>query len=245
MQVLLDASQRTVNSGPLGAFVSRFAHYTLIELFLILSADPILKMMLSLYHILFNRSVDAPIVKGVVNLILCRHLTPLRFSMDTGHHRIGDISAPILFLYFIPRLFSRFSTTSCITLCTFGEKVIYHVLGPRKFSLVDLNERLIKGFARCIVTSMSSVTDILFEREVVASSSAIVPIGLEASRNIVWVMVELPHLRQYLRIYRNFIKSNYYTRITLFHLVLNHPGMLSYLPYSKSLTLVATQNVGN
>ena len=98
--------------------------------------------------------------------------------MNTSDYRVGDVSASILFLSLIARFISRFSTYNGLALSAFGDVVIKHVFVDSRLAFRNFQERFIESFTRKIITSMPSLTDVFFERKIVAGSRIVVTIGL-------------------------------------------------------------------
>lgn len=108
LDLLLHSCQRTIYPRSLGTLLLRSAQQALIELLLILTANPVLQLILALWRILFHRSVhNFAIVERFIGLILgCVDSASFRLCIDAGDNRIGDISASILFVInFFPRFF--------------------------------------------------------------------------------------------------------------------------------------------
>ena len=139
--------------------------------------------------------------------------------MNAGDDRVRNIRASILFLDLVSGFISGFSANDGLALSAFGDIVVKHVLVGSRLAFRNFQDRFIKGFARKVITSMSSFTDVFFERKVVSSSSVIVPVGFQALGNIIWIKVVVFNLRKYSLIDWNFVKPNDDSRSILLELV--------------------------
>lgn len=83
-------SERAVDSGPLSALFLGPTHQALVELLLVLPADSVFQMVLSPANVLVNRFIPkpclAPVVKGLIDLVLGVHLAAFGLGVDAGHH---------------------------------------------------------------------------------------------------------------------------------------------------------------
>lgn len=149
IDLLLGPCKRTIYSWSLGALLFGPAQQTLVKLFFILPANPILQLTFALGRVLFHRSVHSlAVVKRFVDLIF-RSIdsTSLRFSIDARDHRVGHIGTSVFFVICSVFWFLFGFTFHRFPLGAFGEEVIDQQVGSCLLPS-GLKDRFVERFAR-------------------------------------------------------------------------------------------------